>query len=69
MQNDDVTTSSRNDGNTVLAAVKMVIRQYRSDLKFVRDKSRWYKQKPYHPIRTRIAILRHWIYWFIVRRK
>jgi len=60
---------SRNNGNTLLAAVKKLVRQYNSDMEFIRTKSRWYKQKPYHPIRTRIAILSHWIYWFIVRRK
>lgn len=69
MHKDEVTMSSRNDGLTGLAAVKRVIRQYSSDLKWVRDNSRWYKQKPYHPIRTRIEILCHRIYWFIVRQK
>ena len=60
---------SRNNGNTLLAAVKKLVRQYNSDMEFIRTKSRWYKQKPYHPIRTRIEVFCHWFKYFIVRGK
>lgn len=68
MHKDEVTTSSRNNGNTLLVAVKSAYRQYKSDLKYVKNISHLWKQKPYRFITTELSIAWHNFYWHVVKR-
>ncbi len=61
-------SSSRNDGNTMLVAVKSAYQQYKCDLKYVKNTSRLWKQKPYRFIITELSIAWHNFYWHVVCR-
>ncbi len=68
MQIDENVTGSRNDGNTVLVAVKSAYRQYKSDLKYIKNVSHLWKQKPYRFFITELSVAWHNFYWHVVKR-
>lgn len=53
---------------TLLAAVKLAYRQYKSDLKFVKYNSNIWMGKPYRWGLTHWAIAKHRFYWFVIKR-
>jgi hypothetical protein len=52
---------------TLLVAVKQAFRRYKSQLEYVKKNNFW-KKKPYLWGRTHISILKHVIYWNIIKR-
>ena len=60
-------TQSEPELYTLLEAVRFAFRRYKSQLEYVK-KSNFWKDKPYLWGRTHISILKHVIYWNIIKR-
>lgn len=61
-------TQCGNKSKPLLVAVKSAYYQYKSDLKYVKNISRIWKQKPYRFIITELSIAWHDFYWHVIRR-
>ena len=57
-----------NNANTLLSAVKLAYRQYKSDLDYVKNKSNIWEGKPYRWGLTHLALAKHRFYWFVIKR-
>ena len=53
---------------TLLVAVKLAYRQTKSDLKYVKYNSNFWKGKPYMWGRTHLSIAWHNVYWYVIKR-
>lgn len=53
---------------TLLAAVKIAYRQTKSDLKYVKNKSNFWKGKTYMWGRTHLSVAWHNFYWHVIKR-
>ena len=68
MKNSETNNIQSHSGNTMLSAVKLVYKQYKSDLHFVKNKSNIWKGKPYRWGFTHLSIATHWFYWLLIKR-
>ena len=53
---------------TLLAAVKIAYRQTKSDLKYIKNSSNFWKGKPYMYGRTHLSVAWHNFYWHVIKR-
>jgi len=63
--------NKRPQGNalyTLLVAVKLAYKQYKSDLKYIKTNSNIWNGKPYLWGRTHLSVARHWFYWMVIKR-
>ena len=68
MKNSETNNIQSHSRNTVLSAVKLAYKQYKSDLNFVKNKSNIWKNKPYRWGLTHWSIATHWFYWLVIKR-
>lgn len=61
-------TQCGNKSKPLLMAVKYAYYQYKSDLKYVKNISRIWYEKPYRGLITRISIAWHNLYWHVLKR-
>lgn len=55
--------------NNIFQRIKVAYRRYKSDVDFVKNKNKFWKQKPYRWGLTHISIANHAIYWEIIKSK
>lgn len=61
-------TQSGNNTKNLLLILKHAYHQYKSDLRYVKNTSRIWKQNPYIVILTDLSILWHNIYWNVIKK-
>ena len=61
-------TQSEPELYTLLAAVKLAYRQTKSDLKYIKYNSNFWKGKTYMWGRTHLSVAWHNFYWHVIKR-